>query len=122
MAYHNELGTLGEELATNHLIRKGYTILARNYTFQKAEIDIIAQYDTLLIIVEVKTPEGMVEVPVSASEAQSIAKSKKAYEKFADERIVKWRKKFEDGNLSEDDLYITYKHNGSGAKLGGANL
>ena len=55
MAYHNELGKLGEQLATDLLIKKGYEILERNFIFQKAEIDIIAQKENELVIVEVKT-------------------------------------------------------------------
>ena len=55
MADHNELGKLGEELAENYLTKNGYTILETNWTFQKAEIDIIAQKANILAIVEVKT-------------------------------------------------------------------
>jgi len=55
MAEHNELGKLGEELAVAFLQQNGYAILETNWTFQKAEIDIIAQKDTILAVVEVKT-------------------------------------------------------------------
>ncbi len=55
MAEHNELGNLGEELATTHLIKKGYQILARNYVYLKGEIDIIARMENVIVIVEVKT-------------------------------------------------------------------
>jgi putative endonuclease len=55
MAEHNELGRLGEELAVEFLQKNGYDILQTNWTFQKAEIDIIAQKDNVLAIVEVKT-------------------------------------------------------------------
>jgi putative endonuclease len=55
MAEHNELGKFGEELAVDFLQQKGYTILETNWTFQKAEIDIIAQKENTLAIVEVKT-------------------------------------------------------------------
>lgn len=55
MAEHNDLGKLGEQLATDYLRKKGYEIIVRNYTFQKAEIDIIAKYDNTMICVEVKT-------------------------------------------------------------------
>lgn len=55
MAEHNELGKLGEELAVDFLQKNGYDILETNWVFQKAEIDIIAQKDTILAIVEVKT-------------------------------------------------------------------
>lgn len=55
MAQHNDLGTEGENLAAAFLEENGYTILERNWTFQKAEIDIIAQKGEILAVVEVKT-------------------------------------------------------------------
>lgn len=55
MATHTELGNKGEQLAVSHLEKNGYTILERNYRFQKAEIDIIAQQGNIVAIVEVKT-------------------------------------------------------------------
>lgn len=55
MAEHNELGKLGEELAVEFLQQEGYSILETNWFFDKAEIDIIAQKDNLLIVIEVKT-------------------------------------------------------------------
>ncbi|QMU26882.1 YraN family protein [Adhaeribacter radiodurans] len=55
MAQHNHTGATGEKLAATYLIEHGFTILAQNYRYQRAEIDIIAQKGTLLIFVEVKT-------------------------------------------------------------------
>ena len=55
MAAHNELGKLGEELAVAFLRKAGYKILETNWVFQKAEIDIIAQKQNTLAVVEVKT-------------------------------------------------------------------
>ena len=55
MAEHNDLGKLGEELAVDFLQQNAYEILETNWTFQKAEIDIIAQKENILAIVEVKT-------------------------------------------------------------------
>ncbi|MBP6557850.1 MAG: YraN family protein [Flavobacterium sp.] len=55
MAEHNELGKFGEELAVDFLQQNGYIILETNWTFQKAEIDIIAQKENTLVVVEVKT-------------------------------------------------------------------
>lgn len=55
MAEHNDLGKLGEELAVEFLQKNGYEILETNWTFQKAEIDIIAKKENTLAIVEVKT-------------------------------------------------------------------
>lgn len=47
-------GQQGEDLATRYLEKKGYQILARNFRYKRAEIDIIAQKDKLLAFVEVK--------------------------------------------------------------------
>lgn len=55
MANHNVLGQKGEELAIDFLIKKGFTIRDRNWRFQKAEVDIIAQKDSILAVIEVKT-------------------------------------------------------------------
>lgn len=55
MAQHNEFGKWGEEVATDYLLQIGYKLLARNYRYYKAEIDIIALHNDVLIIVEVKT-------------------------------------------------------------------
>ena len=55
MAEHNDLGQLGEDLAVDFLQKNGYEILDRNWRFQKAEVDIIAQKNNILAVVEVKT-------------------------------------------------------------------
>lgn len=55
MAQHNELGKKGEQLAINYLVKKGYVIVEKNYRFQKAEVDIIAQNGETLAVIEVKT-------------------------------------------------------------------
>lgn len=55
MAKHNELGTEGELRAQAHLREKGYNIRAVNWTFHKLELDIVAEHNGFLVIVEVKT-------------------------------------------------------------------
>ncbi len=55
MANHNDLGKKGEDMAVDFLLKNGYDIIARNYTYQKAEVDIIAQKEDILAVVEVKT-------------------------------------------------------------------
>lgn len=59
MAEHNELGKAGELFAANYLEDNGYQILVKNYTFQKAEIDIIAQKGETLAVIEVKTRSSL---------------------------------------------------------------
>ncbi|MCC8425107.1 YraN family protein [Mucilaginibacter sp. UR6-11] len=58
MALHNDLGRLGESLAKTHLERTGYEILDENWTYGKAEIDLIAYKDKVIIFAEVKTRTG----------------------------------------------------------------
>jgi len=55
MAKHYELGKEGEQLAVDYLLKKGYKILESNWRYQKAEVDIIVQKETILAAVEVKT-------------------------------------------------------------------
>nr|WP_276963333.1 YraN family protein [Chryseobacterium sp.] len=54
MAHHNDFGKIAENLAADYLQKNGYTIKARNFRFKHNEIDIIAENDNLIIIVEVK--------------------------------------------------------------------
>ncbi|MDB5156966.1 MAG: hypothetical protein JWR50_1673 [Mucilaginibacter sp.] len=58
MAQHNDLGRLGESLAKTHLEQAGYEILDENWTHGKAEIDLIAYKDKVIIFAEVKTRSG----------------------------------------------------------------
>ena len=48
----HELGKLGEDLAANYLIDKGYQILERNWHSGHKEIDIVALDDNYLVIVD----------------------------------------------------------------------
>ena len=55
MAEHNDLGRKGEELAIEYLEKKGYLIVEKNYRYKKAEVDIIARKEAVLVVIEVKT-------------------------------------------------------------------
>ena len=55
MALHNELGKQGEEMAVDFLLKSDYNILSRNYRYEKAEVDILAQKNGILAAIEVKT-------------------------------------------------------------------
>jgi putative endonuclease len=48
-------GNKGEDLAAEFLQERGWDIVARNYRWGKAEIDLIVQRDEWVIFVEVKT-------------------------------------------------------------------
>jgi putative endonuclease len=55
MRTHIDFGKLGEQLAEDFLINKGYTILHRNWRHSHYEIDIVALKNDLPHFVEVKT-------------------------------------------------------------------
>ena len=55
MAIQQEVGKRGEQVASDYLTAKGYKILERNWYFRKKEIDIIAEKDDFLVIIEVKS-------------------------------------------------------------------
>ena len=50
----DELGKWGEDFASNFLLQNGYSLVKRNVRFKKYEVDIIAEKDDELIVVEVK--------------------------------------------------------------------
>ena len=49
------LGKAGEDLAAEHLVRRGYQILERNYRTRWGELDIVAYDGRTLAFCEVKT-------------------------------------------------------------------
>ena len=67
MAIQQEVGKRGEQVASDYLTAKGYRILERNWYFRKKEIDIIAEKDDFLVIIEVKSRSvGFQENPMDA--------------------------------------------------------
>lgn len=83
MAKHNDLGKKGEEIATEFIRKKGYTVLETNWRHRKAEIDIIAKVDEVLIFIEVKSRSsdlfGRPESFVDATKQQLIADAASVY-------------------------------------------
>ncbi len=55
MAQHNDIGRLGEEIATQFLLNKGFKIVDRNYLQKSGEIDIVAVYKGKTHFIEVKS-------------------------------------------------------------------
>ena len=50
-----KIGEIGENIAVKFLVKHGFSILDRNYTKKWGEIDIIAEKDTRLYFIEVKS-------------------------------------------------------------------
>ncbi|WP_316805876.1 YraN family protein [Pedobacter agri] len=55
MASHNDLGKAGEDIAKQYLEASGYEVLDENWTFGKAEVDLIVYKNGIMVFVEVKT-------------------------------------------------------------------
>jgi putative endonuclease len=83
MTDHIELGKLGEKMAAEHLDKMGFKILAKNYVFGKAEVDIVAMKDNKIVFVEVKTRESSYlsgpGYTVSTKKQKQIIKAADAY-------------------------------------------
>jgi putative endonuclease len=83
MAEHNELGEKGEALAADFVNKLGYKILSKNYRFKNLELDIIAEHENQLIIIEVKTRQSRYlagpEITVTKGKQKSIIKAAQHY-------------------------------------------
>ena len=85
MATHNNLGKEGEEEAVQLVLRKGYSILHRNWRAGKKELDIVATdlHQKTLIVVEVKTRRntsfGLPEDAINTQKIRHIISSTDAY-------------------------------------------
>ena len=55
MAKHNDLGDFGEERAAGYLQSQGYILRHQNWKSGKKELDIVAEKENVLVVVEVKT-------------------------------------------------------------------
>lgn len=76
MAAHNILGNEGEEEAVKYLIDNGYTIRSRNWRLGHKEIDIVAEKEGELIVVEVKTRKNILfAAPQDAVDKQKIRRT-----------------------------------------------
>lgn len=55
MAHHNTTGFLGEQMALQYLLEKGFVILHQNWRHSHWEVDVIASFKDVLHFIEVKT-------------------------------------------------------------------
>lgn len=76
MAHNTRLGKEGEDAAEAYLKAKGYQVLERNYRYRRAEVDVIACKEKVLVLVEVKTRSthlfGYPEEAVSAAKEKML--------------------------------------------------
>lgn len=70
-----KIGILGEAIAADYLMHKGYAIIQKNYHTRYGEIDIIAENKEYIVFVEVKTRNET--TTYSPSEAVNTSKQKR---------------------------------------------
>lgn len=88
MAIHNELGKEGEQEALRYLEKQGYRIRHHNWRSGRKELDIVAEDQNELVIIEVKTRRnnqfGNPEGSINEKKIRRIVASADAYvRKFA---------------------------------------
>ena len=83
MTIAQELGREGETIASTYLIEKGFLVKENNWRFRNDEIDIIAENDEFILIVEVKTRSGIYfgapEVFVNRAKQKNLIRAAQAY-------------------------------------------
>lgn len=72
-----DTGNRGENQAAEFLLQKGYELVARNYRYKHAEIDLIVKRNDVLVFVEVKTRSS-----TSFGEPEAFVDTKKAEKIF----------------------------------------
>jgi len=83
MAQHNLTGNTGEALAVKYLMERGYKILQQNWRHSHWEVDIIAEKDSILHFIEVKTRRtkkyGYPEEAVNNKKIQNLINAAEEY-------------------------------------------
>jgi putative endonuclease len=83
MLNKKEKGDQGETYACDFLISKGFTIIERNFTAGKLELDIIAKKSDLLVFIEVRlranASHGYPEDLMSKAKINFVKKGAEAY-------------------------------------------
>lgn len=85
MAEHNALGDSGEKRAIDFLERKGYRILDTNWRKGRYELDIVAEHEGEMVVIEVKTRSS----GTLMSPTESVDKKKIRHIVAAADRYVK---------------------------------
>lgn len=55
MTYQQTIGNLGEKIAADYILDKGYEVLDRKFVTRFGELDIVAAHAGMVVFIEVKT-------------------------------------------------------------------
>ena len=98
-------------LAVNFLKENGYTILDRNWRFQKAQIDIVCQINNTLAIVEVKTRSSVkIGLPIDAVNSNKIRLLTRAVDEYVCAKNLDLDVRFDVISIHKDKNSFVIEH------------
>lgn len=90
-----ERGALGEKIALDFLVERGFTILERNFRCREGEIDIIARQGDCLVFVEVRARSspnmGTPEESITPAKGQRLVALAQTYLQSHENLPAQWR-------------------------------
>lgn len=93
--YRQQVGKWGEKLAEDFLVKRGMSVLERNYRTQYGEIDLIMQDGDCTVFVEVKTRKnldfGLPEESITRRKVRKLIQSAETFFQQLPERPAEWR-------------------------------
>ncbi len=111
MASHNDFGKWAEQKSVEFLEQKGYRIITQNYRFQKAEIDIIAEFNHQIIIVEVKArKDNHFIAPFEAVNKRKMRLILSATQHFLEERDEEKEVRFDIISILKNEKGLDIQH------------
>jgi putative endonuclease len=112
--YKKTIGSFGENLAKDFLIRHGYKIINNNLRFGKLEIDLIAEQNKITVFVEVKTRQaisaGPAEDALKLSQIKNLKRAISAYCRKNKINIEQVRLDFISIDIKRSELKAKIKH------------
>jgi len=90
-----EIGNLGEKLAADFLLKRGFDILEKNFRCAEGEMDIIARLEDTLVFCEVRTKTsrayGTPEESISDAKAEHLIAVAERYREAHPDLPLSWR-------------------------------
>lgn len=102
-----EVGAIGEQMAMNYLVQRGYLILERNWRRGRSEIDLVARDAEVYVMVEVRTRRSQ----NFGSAEESISSTKKERLRIAGMTFLQ-ENELEDADWRIDVIAIDLDSNG----------
>ena len=109
------LGRLGEQLAADHLVRRGFRIVERNYRTRWGELDIIAYDGQTLAFCEVKTRRLREDQPGPLEAVRGLKRSR--IRKMAGRWLIERTERPYADELRFDAIGVTFDPSGKLARI-----